>query len=98
MVTEATMAPLGTEPELMTKEEFQAWYTRLGLKQEQLAARLEVEQGTISRWYNGKREIPPYLRLALERLEQILIEERAPRRRRRTARTDPPVEPGGEAP
>jgi transcriptional regulator with XRE-family HTH domain len=87
MLTEDTMAPLDLTCEPMTKDEFQAWYKRLGLKQDDLAARLEVDQGTISRWYNGKREIPPYLRLALERLEQILAEERRPKRGRRGVRS-----------
>jgi transcriptional regulator with XRE-family HTH domain len=82
MLTDATMPPATHELEPMTPEEFRTWYDRLGLKQQDLAARLEVDQGTISRWLNGRREIPPFLWRALEHLATELEQERKPRRRR----------------
>jgi transcriptional regulator with XRE-family HTH domain len=90
------------EQDWMTPEEFKSWFVRLGLSQSELARRLEVKQPTISRWLNdtpgqgrsgdegkGRRiEHGEMLRLALERLEQVLIEERNPKRRRRGVRSD----------
>lgn len=78
----------------MTKEEFQAWYTRLKaidpkLTHARLAERLNVDQPRIGKWLAGKVTIGGYLHLALERLEQIMIEERKPKRGRRPS---PPPE------
>jgi transcriptional regulator with XRE-family HTH domain len=76
------MAPPGNEMEPMTPDEFKGWMARLGLTQVQIAERLETTQPTVSKWVRGQHEIPGHLRLALERLEQILAEERRSRRRR----------------
>lgn len=72
----------------MTPEEFQAWYARLKaidptLTDGKLAKRLDVDQPRIGKWRRGDIGISGYLHLALERLEQIMIEERKPKRRAR---------------
>jgi hypothetical protein len=93
-MTDATMAPTSPERDWMTPEEFRAWYDRLkavtpALTHARLGEYLEVKQPTITRWLNvdaekGRRiEHGAMLQLALERLEQKLIEERRPKRRRR---------------
>lgn len=107
MLTNVTMAPSDQpEQDWMTPEEFKTWFVRLGLSQSELARRLEVKQPTISRWLQdtpgqgrkddegkGRRiEHGSMLRLALERLEQILAEERSPRRGRRRVRSDQTTE------
>jgi hypothetical protein len=74
----------------MTPEEFKQWYARLkaidpNLTHEGLAKRLDVDQPRIGKWLRGKVAISGYLHLALERLEQIMIEERKPKRRRASA-------------
>jgi hypothetical protein len=76
----------------MTPEEFKMWYDRLkridpNLTHTRLAERLDVDQPRIGKWLNGKVGISGYLHLALERLEQIMIEERRPKKRRRPATT-----------
>ncbi len=77
----------------MTKEEFQAWYERLlaidpKINHTKLAKRLDVDQPRIGKWLRGEVGISGYLHLALERLEQIMIEEQQPKPRRR--RPTPP--------
>jgi hypothetical protein len=84
-MTDATMVPLSNERD-MTKEEFRQWYDRLkridpDLTYTKLAQRLDVDQPRVGKWMSGKVAISGYLWLALERLEQILIEERKPKRR-----------------
>lgn len=71
----------------MTPDEFQRWYDRLkaidpGLTHAKLAERLNVDQPRIGKWSRGEVKISGYLHLALERLEQIMIQERRPKRRR----------------
>jgi transcriptional regulator with XRE-family HTH domain len=98
MVTEATMAPSIPGQDWMTPEEFRSWFVRLGLSQSELGRRLDVKQPTISRWLETdpekqrKIEHGSMLRLALERLETVLEDERNPKRRRRNARPDVPTE------
>jgi predicted transcriptional regulator len=67
----------------MTPEEFQGWYARLGLKQVDLAEKLDVDQSQISRWLNGKSAPPGYLWRALEHLEAEM-QRRRKRQRRHT--------------
>jgi transcriptional regulator with XRE-family HTH domain len=67
----------------MTTDEFRQWFARLGLNQSQLARRLDASQPQVSRWLSGENKPPGHLWLALERLEQILAVERAPKKRRR---------------
>lgn len=90
MRLDSTMAPLANELEPMKLEDFKRWYVRLGLNQSELAGRLETTQPTVSKWLNGTHPIPGYLKLALERLEQILVEERKPKRRRRPTQGEAP--------
>lgn len=71
----------------MTPDEFKAWYDRLKtidptLTHASLAKRLDVDQPRIGKWMRGTIDIMGPLRLALERLEQIMIEEQRPRKRR----------------
>ncbi len=71
----------------MTPEQFNEWYDRLkridpNLSKGKLARRLDVDQPRIGKWMRGEITISGYLELALERLEQIMIEERRPKRRR----------------
>ena len=75
----------------MTPKQFKAWLVRLreidpSLSNGKLAKRLKVDQPRIGKWERGEIAISGYLHLALERLEQILIEERKLKRNRR-ART-----------
>lgn len=66
----------------MTPEEFRVWYDRLGLKQSELAQRLDVDQPRISKWLRGEVKISGYLWRALEHLEAELKQERAPKPKR----------------
>lgn len=71
----------------MTPDQFRARYERLKvidpkLTHAKLARRLDVDQPRIGKWLSGKVAISGYLHLALERLEQIMIEESKPKRRR----------------
>lgn len=88
----------------MTPDEFKDWYERLKridptLNHTTLAKRLDVDQPRIGKWLRGKDNggvaISGYLHLALERLEQIMIQEQQakaatpkPRRRRPPRPTD----------
>lgn len=88
-----TMVPLSTERD-MTPAEFQQWYDRLKridptLTDTKLAKALDVDQPRIGKWRRGTVAISGYLHLALERLEQLMIEERRPKSRRRP--TPPPA-------
>lgn len=47
----------------------------LGLTQEALAGRLETTGNTVARWERDEIGIPGHLRLAMERLKQIISEE-----------------------
>lgn len=53
----------------MNSMELKAWRKSNGYSQNQLAGDLGVAIMTISRWERGVREIPPFLRLALETLQ-----------------------------
>lgn len=67
----------------MTPEEFRVWYDRLGLKQAELAQRLDVDQPRIGKWLRGDVAISGYLWRALEHLEAELKRERKRRPKRR---------------
>lgn len=54
----------------MNPADLKAWRTRMGWSQERLAEALGVHYMTVSKWERGEQESQPYLRLALERLEQ----------------------------
>jgi transcriptional regulator with XRE-family HTH domain len=53
----------------MTPQQLLDWRTDKGLTQEVLASMLGLDRGTINRYENGKRKIPPTLELALKGLE-----------------------------
>lgn len=72
----------------MTPEEFKQWFARLGLKEGELARRLDVKQPTINRWFTGQRTPPGYLWRALEHLEVELRQERAPKPKRPKRRAE----------
>jgi transcriptional regulator with XRE-family HTH domain len=57
----------------MTPEELITWRSRNGYSQAKLAKALGIHVMTISKWERGvhRKEIPPFLRLALERLECV---------------------------
>jgi transcriptional regulator with XRE-family HTH domain len=54
----------------MTPADLITWRTEKGLTQEVLASLLGLDRGTINRYENGKRKIPPTLELALKGLEK----------------------------
>lgn len=59
----------------MRSDELKAWRTEHGLSRDALARMLETTVNTIYRWETDtdhNRKIPPYLQLALERIEQKL--------------------------
>lgn len=77
----------------MPPDEFRRWYDRLReidpqLTHARLAERLDVDQPRIGKWLRGDVKISGYLHLALERLEQIMIDEQRPKRRRTSGRGD----------
>jgi DNA-binding XRE family transcriptional regulator len=53
----------------MTREDLKAWRKEHSYTQPELAQALSVHPVSISKWEHGIREIPPFLHLALERLE-----------------------------
>ena len=56
----------------MTSDDLKAWREKHGYTQVALAQALGVHEMTVSKWERGvtrKDQIPPFLRLALERLE-----------------------------
>ena len=55
----------------MTSKDLQKWRKRTGYSQGKLAKVLGVTPLTVSRWERGERKPPSFLRLALERLEEI---------------------------
>lgn len=63
----------------MTGDDLKKWRERRGLNQTEMAQFLGVDQGTISRWEGGKREIPSFLHLALESIKK---KSRAGKRKR----------------
>lgn len=56
----------------MTGDDLRAWRYAHHLTQVQLAELVSVTVLTIKRWESGKTDIPGHLRLALERLDQLL--------------------------
>jgi transcriptional regulator with XRE-family HTH domain len=55
----------------MNRLELKAWRVARRLTQPALAERLGVSVMTLWRWESGDHTVPPYLHLALERLEQL---------------------------
>ena len=53
----------------MTIKELKAWRKRTGYSQGKLSKVLGVIPLTVSRWERGANAIPPFLHLALERIE-----------------------------
>lgn len=70
----------------MTPDEFRVWYDRLGLKQAELAKKLDVDQPRIGKWLRGEVKASGYLWRALEHLESELQRERRLERQREQAR------------
>jgi DNA-binding transcriptional regulator YiaG len=62
----------------MTPEQVRLWRWQHHLTQEQLAEALHVHVFTIKRWEGGQHAAPSFLRLALERLDQLLQSTRVP--------------------
>ena len=56
----------------MTPDDVLAWRIEHRLTQQQLADLLLVAVYTIKRWEYGQRQPPWFLKLALERLDQLL--------------------------
>lgn len=56
----------------MMPEDVAQWRWDHGLTQQQLADLLLITVLAVKHWENGRRRPPWYLRLALERLEQLL--------------------------
>ncbi len=52
----------------MTGRDLQEWRINNGYSQANLAKALGVIKLTVTRWENGKRDIPPFLHLALKAL------------------------------
>lgn len=50
----------------VTGKQLKAYRTRMGLTQEEMAAKLEVTKATISEWETGKRPLPGTVKFALE--------------------------------
>lgn len=50
----------------MNGDDLKKWREKNGYTQQELGAMLGVHWGTVNRWENGKREIPPFLWLALK--------------------------------
>ena len=57
----------------MTPADLQHWRKQAVLSQSGLATLLGVDVGTISRWERGERAIPPFLKLALDSVEQRCV-------------------------
>jgi DNA-binding transcriptional regulator YiaG len=58
-----------TTPAPLSPAELKTLRRALALSQAALAKRLGVQPGAVVRWETGVRSPPPYLRLALERLQ-----------------------------
>lgn len=54
----------------MTPADLKSWRTSRGLKSSELAAALGVSRAAVSRWENGRFEIPRSVELALKELER----------------------------
>ena len=56
----------------MTGEQIRLWRWAHGMSQLQLAEHLHVQVLTVKRWERGSNVAPDYLRLALDRIDQLL--------------------------
>jgi len=63
----------------VTPEQVRLWRWEHQLTQQQLAEHLHVRILTIKRWESGYQPPPSYLRLALERLDELLQGPRLPK-------------------
>jgi DNA-binding transcriptional regulator YiaG len=63
----------------VTGEQVRLWRWEHHLTQDQLAEHLHVRVLTVKRWEGGYHAAPGYLRLALERLDQLLQATHVPR-------------------
>jgi len=75
----------------MTPERLKAWRLAWNISQAKLADQLRIHQQTVAAWEQGRREIPPYLDLALETLERRQVaelEQLAVQRRRSLSAAD----------
>lgn len=61
----------------MTAEDIAYWRLQHNLTQQQLADLLGVTRLTVARWETSVQQSPFFLKLALERLEQLLEEAAA---------------------
>lgn len=78
MVVEDTMAPLASELEPMTPEELKAFRAEHGLSRKQVAALLNVAEGTVRNWEQtgtGHRNMPAPSALSLRRATKREIEQ-----------------------
>lgn len=62
----------------MNPEDICQWRWDHGLTQQQMADLLLVTVLTVKRWEYGSNQAPWYLRLALERLDQLLAAQAEP--------------------
>lgn len=70
-----TSSAIARIPARLSGPELRAWRAHWHVSQAQLAAWAGIHVNTIIRWESGEREIPVYLRPALERLESDLAAE-----------------------
>jgi DNA-binding XRE family transcriptional regulator len=56
---------------MMNRLELRAWRRRRYLTQATLAHFLGVAEMTVNRWETGESSVPPFLNLALERIDQL---------------------------
>ena len=66
------------DPVPISADDVKLWRSAMDLTQERLARALGVSVGTIAQWESGRSFTPPYLRLALERLEQLEVKRADP--------------------
>jgi DNA-binding transcriptional regulator YiaG len=77
VLAEDTMTPLASELEPMTPEELKAFRAEHGLTRKQVAALLNVAEGTVRNWEqtgSGHRSMPAPSALALRRATRREIE------------------------
>jgi DNA-binding XRE family transcriptional regulator len=56
---------------MMPPDDLRARRKALDITQAQLAQWLQIARATVNRWERGREPIPPYLHLALDRLDQL---------------------------
>ena len=76
MPDSGTMAPSVIDVEPMTSDELQAWRRARGMRQPDLAARLEIPLGTLRNYEQGHRPVPALMRRALNDIDRELEDER----------------------